>query len=226
MTLMELLTVIVIIGILAGISIPSYRRYLMRANRTDATTMLLRVASAQEKHIVQYGTYVTTTASLPAAHSAGGLGLATTSERGFYNIVLAPTATGYTATATPVATLGQNAGYGLPHAHDQRGGYEGYAPWTSLGWAGQRSPTSCAAPTTSSTRCSTSPTRSLAGLRTSSSVTRRARTTRRRWPRGARRRSLVWRSSVRCCQDCATSRSTASSPDRVRSVTTSSGATS
>jgi pimeloyl-ACP methyl ester carboxylesterase len=47
------------------------------------------------------------------------------------------------------------------------------------------------------------------------SVTRRARTSRRRWPRGARRRSLVWRSAVRCCQDCATSPSTASSPDRV-----------
>ena len=43
------------------------------------------------------------------------------------------------------------------------------------------------------------------------SVTRRARTTRRRWPRGARRRSPVWRSSVRCCPECATSRSTASS---------------
>ena len=37
--------------------------------------------------------------------------------------------------------------------------------------------------------------------RTSSSVTRRARTTRRRWPRGARRRSPVSRSSARCCRE-------------------------
>ena len=109
MTLMELLTVVMIIGILAGITIPSYRRYLMRANRTDATTTLLRIASAQEKHIMQYGTYVTATASMPNAHSAGGLGLGTTTERGFYNITLAATATGYTATARPVATLGQQA---------------------------------------------------------------------------------------------------------------------
>jgi pimeloyl-ACP methyl ester carboxylesterase len=36
----------------------------------------------------------------------------------------------------------------------------------------------------------------------------------------------VWRSSVRCCRERATSRSTASSPDRVRSVTMRSARTS
>ena len=68
--------------------------------------------------------------------------------------------------------------------------------------------------------------RSPTGLRTSSSVTRLAPTTRRRWPRGSRGRSLVSRWSVRCCRACATSRSTASLSGRVRSATTTSGATS
>ena len=41
-----------------------------------------------------------------------------------------------------------------------------------------------------------------------------------------RRGSLVWRWSARCCRDCATYRSTASSSDRAGSVTRSSAATS
>ena len=107
MTLMELLTVMVVVAILASLAVPSYRRYLLRAQRSDATTALLRMQAAQEKHFLQYGAYVTTTASIPNAHSAGGLGLPTTSERGYYSIAVASTATGYTFTATPVAGGGQ-----------------------------------------------------------------------------------------------------------------------
>lgn len=106
-TLMELLTVIIIISVLASLAVPSYRRYLLRAQRSDATTALLRMQSAQEKHFLQYGVYVTATASLPNSHATGGLGLSTVSERGYYNIAVAPTATGYTFTATPVPGGGQ-----------------------------------------------------------------------------------------------------------------------
>ncbi|MEJ0086892.1 MAG: type IV pilin protein [Pseudomonadota bacterium] len=107
LTLMELLTVVAVIGILASIAVPSYRRYLQRAQRSDATTALLRLQATQEKHFLQYGTYVTVTANLPNSHATGGLGLPTTSERGFYNLAVASTATGYTATATPVSGGGQ-----------------------------------------------------------------------------------------------------------------------
>ena len=106
-TLMELLTVVIVVSVLASLAVPSYRRYLLRAQRSDATTALLRMQSAQEKHFLQYGTYVTTTANIPNAHSAGGLGMPTVSERGYYNIAVAATATGYTFTATPVAGGGQ-----------------------------------------------------------------------------------------------------------------------
>jgi len=107
-TLMELLTVVTVLAILASIAIPSYRRYLLRAQRSDATTALLRLTTAQEKHYLQYGTYVTVPANLPNAHSAGGLGVSATSERGYYTLSVAPRATGYTATATPIAGAGQS----------------------------------------------------------------------------------------------------------------------
>jgi len=112
-TLMELLTVIIVISILASLAVPSYRRYLLRAQRSDATTALLRMQSAQEKHYLQYGVYVTTTANIPNATTAGGLGLATVSERGFYNLTVAnPNLTGYTLTAVPVPGGGQAADTG------------------------------------------------------------------------------------------------------------------
>ena len=106
-TLLELLTVIVVIGILASIAVPGYRQYLLRAQRSDATTALLRLASSQEKHMLQYGVYVTTTANLPNTHALGGLGVPTTSERGYYALAVAPSATGYTATATAIVGAGQ-----------------------------------------------------------------------------------------------------------------------
>ena len=108
MTLIELMTVCIVIGILASIAVPSYRRYLQRAQRSDATTALLRLATAQEKHYLQYGTYVTVTASLPNAHASGGVGVPTTSERGFYGLSVTDNGgLGFLATATPVAGGGQ-----------------------------------------------------------------------------------------------------------------------
>jgi type IV pilus assembly protein PilE len=46
---MELLTTMVIIGILSAIAIPSYRGYVLRANRADAKSGLLSYASSLER---------------------------------------------------------------------------------------------------------------------------------------------------------------------------------
>jgi type IV pilus assembly protein PilE len=103
-TLIELMTVIVIVGILTTVAVPSYRRYTMRAQRSDATAALLRIAAAQEKFYLQNNTYTTTVGS-------GGLNLGNgSSERGWYTLTIAaPTGftigTAYVATAT--ATSGQ-----------------------------------------------------------------------------------------------------------------------
>jgi len=106
-TLLELLTVVVIIGVLTSVAIPSYRRYTMRAQRSDATAALLRIAAAQEKFYLQNNTYTTTV-------GAGGLNLGgtTNSERGWYSWTIAAPAgltigTGYLATASAIAGQAQ-----------------------------------------------------------------------------------------------------------------------
>jgi type IV pilus assembly protein PilE len=105
-TLIELLTVMVVIAIIASIAIPSYRRYLLRAQRTDAKTALLQVQTAEEKFLLQNNVYTIDITGLP---SAGGLGLLNTSEKGFYaiSVTLRNGGQGYTIQADPVAGAGQ-----------------------------------------------------------------------------------------------------------------------
>jgi type IV pilus assembly protein PilE len=106
-TLIELLTVMVVLAIIASIAIPSYRRYMLRAQRTDAKAALLQVQTAEEKFLLQNNTY---TANVTGAPSAGGLGLTGASEKGFYTVTVALTvvngAPGYTITAVPAAVTG------------------------------------------------------------------------------------------------------------------------
>jgi type IV pilus assembly protein PilE len=56
-TLVELMTVVVIIGILGAIAYPSYRQYVVRGGRTEAKTMLMQQAQALEKCFTRYGVY-------------------------------------------------------------------------------------------------------------------------------------------------------------------------
>jgi type IV pilus assembly protein PilE len=108
-TLMELMVVITTIGILASVALPSYRRYVMRTNRTDATAALLRIQQQQEKFFIQNGRYALAAEQTPAPPA--GLGIAATSEHGFYAVTLVngATPTQYSATVTPVAGRGQVA---------------------------------------------------------------------------------------------------------------------
>ena len=99
-TLMELLIVVVVIGILASIAVPSYRRYVMRTHRTDATTMLLRIQAAQEKFFLQNNQY---------APDVPALGVSAVTDGGKYNIVIdQPNGiTSFRARAMPAAGQGQ-----------------------------------------------------------------------------------------------------------------------
>jgi type IV pilus assembly protein PilE len=58
-TLIELLTVILIVGILAAIAIPAYTNYLQRARRADAKTALEQLRASQEMYRAEKGSYST-----------------------------------------------------------------------------------------------------------------------------------------------------------------------
>jgi type IV pilus assembly protein PilE len=101
-TLTELMIVVAIVGVLASIAVPSYRSYVVRANRADAQKALLVMAQAMERYFVANNTYLVCTPSCTPS-----VGNAQSPETGtaVYNITLsAATATTYTLTATPVAT--------------------------------------------------------------------------------------------------------------------------
>jgi type IV pilus assembly protein PilE len=104
-TLMELLIVVVVIGILASIAVPSYRDYVMRTHRTDATSMLLRVQSAQEKFFLQNNRYTGDEVAAPPI----GLGVGNVTEGGKYNVQVTQDRgiTTFDAVATPAAGQGQ-----------------------------------------------------------------------------------------------------------------------
>lgn len=100
-TLIELLVVIVVVAILASISTNTYRSYMVRANRTEARTALLRVQAAQEKYFLQNNEYADDD-KLTTAPPAG-LGVPATTQGGSYTISIErDTTTSYTATATAI----------------------------------------------------------------------------------------------------------------------------
>jgi type IV pilus assembly protein PilE len=110
-TLLELMVVLAIVAILSTIAVGSYRQYVLRANRTDATGALLRIQVAEEKFFLQNNTYTTNVTGLPPA----GLGVASPTPNGFYTLAItgdpASTnniATSFQATATAVGTQTQD----------------------------------------------------------------------------------------------------------------------
>lgn len=56
-TLMELLTVVVVIGVLSAISVPTYRSYVIRAQRTEAKNALMATAGALERCFTRFNAY-------------------------------------------------------------------------------------------------------------------------------------------------------------------------
>jgi type IV pilus assembly protein PilE len=97
-TLMELLMVVAVIGILAAIAIPTYRRYVVRANRADAKVALLQTAQNLERCYTNSSPYAYNSAICDAA-----VPRPFTVAAGTYQINVFPAGTGnsYVLTATP-----------------------------------------------------------------------------------------------------------------------------
>jgi type IV pilus assembly protein PilE len=103
-TLIELIVVVVIVGILAAIAVPSYRQYVIRSQRADAKAALLALATAQEKFYLQCNAYATEIGDTNDC-AAGQVAFPTTSEKGWYDlsIVAGVAASDFVVRATPVA---------------------------------------------------------------------------------------------------------------------------
>ena len=107
-TLLELMAVIVILGVLASIAVPSYRTYVLRAQRSEATAMLSRVAAAQEKFYLQNNSYTTVIAGT-GTDSLKLFNSGNVTEHGWYQVGIDPSplagglAVGYVATVTAVS---------------------------------------------------------------------------------------------------------------------------
>jgi type IV pilus assembly protein PilE len=102
-TLIELMIVVAIIGILAGVAYPAYTDYVLRANRADGKAGLLNLQVAQEKYRAncpQYAVGIHATAL--TCGSTHNLVSTTSSPNGKYTLAItAGNATSYTLTATP-----------------------------------------------------------------------------------------------------------------------------
>lgn len=56
-TLIELMITVAIVGILSAIAVPSYNKYVLRANRANAKTALLSIAQRLEQNYTLTGRY-------------------------------------------------------------------------------------------------------------------------------------------------------------------------
>lgn len=100
-SLIELMITVAIIGILAGIALPSYQESVIKASREAAQTEMLQFAAVQEKIYLNTNSY---TANMAAAYP-NGLGQASSKDGKYTYAVTCPTncATDFLITATPVA---------------------------------------------------------------------------------------------------------------------------
>jgi len=118
-TLIELMIVIVVIGILASIALPSYEDYVERARRADGKAALLEVQLAQEKYRANNASYGT----------LAQIGVSATSTDGYYTIVVdggTLSGTVFQATAAPTGSqAGDSCGTFAVNANGSY--YTGYA---------------------------------------------------------------------------------------------------
>lgn len=107
-SLIELLTAMTIIAILAGIAIPTYTSQMRKSRRTEARTALLDLAGREERLFSTTNTYSTSPADV--GYGAAGSTFPMAIGSGYYNVAVTVTAgppATFTITATPVTGKGQ-----------------------------------------------------------------------------------------------------------------------
>lgn len=113
-SLIELAIVMVVIAILSAIALPSYRKYVLRGNRTTAIQALQDVASREESYFFSNSTYTDSNTNLGFSSSIGAPN---------YTVnVASASSTDYTVTATAINAQVQDtecATLSLNHAGQQ-----------------------------------------------------------------------------------------------------------
>ena len=113
LTLIELLMVILIVGILAAVAVPTYSNYMIRARRADAKTALEQIRGAQEMWRAERGCYAQDGVDCLGGGSAGTaeaklqttMGAPAAAISTYYNwSFTVKTATLFTARATAVGS--------------------------------------------------------------------------------------------------------------------------
>ena len=101
-SLIELLTMLVIVGILVTVAYPGYRSYIVRAHRSDGQTALLDLANRMERYYSEHNSYQTATID---SKSATDILSGNKSADGWYRLSIASATTSdYTLQATPAGT--------------------------------------------------------------------------------------------------------------------------
>jgi len=101
-TLIEIITVVAVIGILAAIAIPSYQQHLRKGRRANAEAFLSDVASREQQYLLDARGYAL------GATAIADLGLTLPNDvSNYYTVVVTPAAPAippaFAVTATPKA---------------------------------------------------------------------------------------------------------------------------
>jgi len=91
-SLIELMTVLVVLAIIIGLAYPMYAEQVRKARRADATASLADRAQLLERCFTRYSAYNDASCPNPVG----------VSDEGFYTVTAARTATTFTLTATPL----------------------------------------------------------------------------------------------------------------------------
>ena len=105
-TLVELMIVVAVIGILAGIALRSYRAQQCKAQGTEAAQALHAVAALEAQNRAEKDTYANVSAACPNPPVALGVGCIKYSSKGNhprFTVSAAGAATTYLATAAGIA---------------------------------------------------------------------------------------------------------------------------
>ncbi len=105
-TLVELLVAIMIVGILSAVAVSSYQDYTLRAQRADAKTVLLQLASWLERNYTASGRYDQDASGTTVDAVPAGLAQSPLSGSARYTVSFAskPTSTTFSLQAIPVAS--------------------------------------------------------------------------------------------------------------------------